>query len=97
MLFTWFGKSDRPVPTIRAPAAFASSGMISGVGFAIAKMIGSAAIARTMSGVSAPAALTPMNTSAPRITSASGPDSRSGFVIRAISSFMAFIRAGRPS
>ena len=33
-LFTWFAKSLRPVATMRAPAAFASSGSISGSGFA---------------------------------------------------------------
>lgn len=36
-LFTWLGKSERPVPTTFAPAAFATSGMISGTGLAIAK------------------------------------------------------------
>ncbi len=29
-LLTWFGKSERPVPTTFAPAAFATSGIISG-------------------------------------------------------------------
>jgi len=40
-LFNWFGKSDLPVAMIFAQACFASSGIISGVGFAIAKIIGS--------------------------------------------------------
>ena len=48
-LFTWFGKSERPVETTAAPAAFASSGKISGVGLAHAKMIGSLAMLRTIS------------------------------------------------
>src|SRR3989338_8772465 len=39
-LFIWFGKSLLPVPTTAAPASFASSGMISGMGFAIANIIG---------------------------------------------------------
>mgnify|MGYP003103165612 CR=1 FL=1 len=38
-LLIWFGKSERPVPTTAAPAARASSGMISGVGFAIGNTI----------------------------------------------------------
>ena len=46
--------------TTAAPAAFASSGKISGVGFAQAKMIGSFAIVRTISGVSVPGAETPI-------------------------------------
>ena len=50
-------------------AARASSGRISGSGFAIAKMMGAGAMSRTMSGRSAPAADRPRNTSAP--TSAS--------------------------
>ena len=37
-------QSERPVPTTLAPAAIASSGKISGVGFAQAKIIGSFAI-----------------------------------------------------
>ena len=51
----------------------ASSGMISGVGFAQAKIMASRFIVRIMSCVSTPGADTPMNTSAPRITSASFP------------------------
>ena len=50
--------------------AFASSGRISGSGFASARMIGLAAIDTTMSAVTAPAAEQPSSTSAPCITSA---------------------------
>ena len=66
-LFIWLGKSLRPVPTIAAPASFARSGIISGTGFAIASIIRSGAIERTISGVTHPGAETPINTSAPRI------------------------------
>ena len=59
-LFTWFGKSLRPVDTTAAPPAFASSGKISGVGFAHAKIIASFAIVCTISLVSVPGADTPM-------------------------------------
>ena len=51
-------------------ARCASSGVISGSGFAIAKMIGSGAIAFTMSEVSAPLAERPKKMSAPSIASA---------------------------
>ena len=61
-LLTWFGKSLRPVDTTAAPAAFASSGKISGVGFAHAKMIASFAIVATISLVRTPGADTPTNT-----------------------------------
>jgi len=37
LLLIWLGKSLRPVPTMRAPASFASQGQISGMGFAQAK------------------------------------------------------------
>ena len=47
------GKSERPVPTMRAPPAFASSGMISGVGFAIGNTIASFAIFDTISAAKA--------------------------------------------
>lgn len=40
-LFTWLGKSERPVPTTLAPAALATSGIISGTGLAIANIIAS--------------------------------------------------------
>jgi len=48
-----------------------SSGVISGSGLAIAKMIGFGAIERTMSGVSAPLAETPKKMSAPFMASSS--------------------------
>ncbi len=43
-MFTWFGKSLRPVATTRAPASIASQGHISGIGFAHAKTMASSAI-----------------------------------------------------
>ncbi len=52
-------------------AAFASSGRISGSGFAIARMIGRSAIRFTISGVSTPGPERPRNTSHPAITSSS--------------------------
>ena len=76
--------------TTAAPAAFASSGKISGTGFAHAKMIGSFAIVRTISCVSVPGADTPMKMSAPLITSARVPFSLLKFVILAISSLIGF-------
>ena len=54
-----------------ARAARASSGVISGSGFAMAKMIGFGAIRRTMSWVSVPFCDRPKNTSAPSIASIS--------------------------
>ena len=51
--------------------ARASSGVISGSGLAIAKMMGRSAMLRTMSGVSAPRTDKPKNTSAPATASAS--------------------------
>lgn len=39
-LLTWLGKSERPVAMILAPASFARSGIISGIGFERAKIIG---------------------------------------------------------
>ena len=50
--------------------ARASSGVISGSGLAIAKMIGRSAIALTIAWVTAPLADRPKNTSAPSIASA---------------------------
>ena len=52
-------------------AAFASSGMISGVGLAIARMIGCVPIALTISAVSTPGPDSPRKMSAPGIASAS--------------------------
>ena len=56
-----------------APPAFASSGKISGVGFAHAKMMASLFIVLTISVVTAPGAETPINTSAPTSISARDP------------------------
>jgi hypothetical protein len=95
-LLTWFGKSERPVPTTLAPAALATSGTISGVGLAMAMMMGSFAMDFTISGVTQSATETPMKTSAPRRTSASVPASCCGFVTVAISSLYGFMPSGRP-
>ena len=51
--------------------AATSAGVISGSGFAIAKMIGLGAMAATISPVTVPADDTPTNASAPRSASAS--------------------------
>ena len=72
-LLIWFGKSLLPVPTTNAPASFARSGIISGVGFAIAKMNGFSFMDFTISGVTRFGFETPINTSAPFIASASPP------------------------
>ena len=95
-LLIWLGKSERPVAATAAPAASASSGMISGTGLAQAKTIGSAAIVRTMSWVSTPGAETPTKTSAPRTASASVPVTPSRLVHVAISAFSG-LRPSRPS
>ena len=84
-LLIWFGKSLLPVPTTAAPAFLARSGIISGVGLAIAKRIGSFAIEATISSLTQPAAEIPRNTSAPFIASASVPVICSRLVISAIS------------
>ena len=57
--------------TASGRTASASSGMISGVGLAIARMIGSRAMPFTISGLSTPPADRPRKMSAPAITSAS--------------------------
>ena len=49
-LFTWLGKSLRPVATILAPASFASHGQISGTGLAQANTIASFAMVLIHSG-----------------------------------------------
>ena len=72
-LLIWLGKSLLPVPTTTAPAFFASSGMISGVGFAIAMTIAPLFIEETISGVTSPGPLTPIKISAPFMASASVP------------------------
>ncbi len=62
----------RPVATIASlRTACTSSGRISGVGLASAKMTGLARIVATISGLSTPAAERPRKMSAPFITSAS--------------------------
>ena len=71
-LFTWLGKSERPVPMIRSGrTAKASSGMISGHGLAMASTTGSRAIRRIISGVKAPLAESPIRMSAPSHSSSS--------------------------
>ena len=72
-LLTWLGRSLLPVPTIAAPPLYASSGIISGVGLAHANMMASLAIVATSAAVNIPAALTPINTSAPLIASVKVP------------------------
>ncbi len=69
-----------------------SSGVISGSGLAMAKMIGLSAIERTMSAVSAPFTDRPKKTSAPSIASASVR----ALVSTAWSSFHSFIPSLRP-
>ena len=76
--------------TTFAPPALASSGKISGVGLAQAKMMASFAMVFTISVVTMPGADTPMNTSAPTRASASVPAFRSRFVTWAISSLIQF-------
>ena len=61
------------------------SGIISGVGLAIAKRIGSLAIDLTISSLTQPAAEIPRNTSAPFIASESEPSRWERLVISAIS------------
>ena len=77
--------------TILAPASRASFGSISGLGFAIAKTIGSAFIERTISCESTSFALTPMNASAPFIASARVPFTPLGLV-RFASAFCAKLK-----
>ena len=86
-LFTWLGKSERPVATILAPASFASHGQISGIGFAHAKTIASSFIVsmslpETTSG---PGLDIANSASAPLIASPSPPVRPSRFVLRAMS------------
>ena len=63
-LFTWFGKSLLQVATINAPHFFASSGIISGIGFDKAKTIGFSAISFMSSAVIKFGFETHINTSA---------------------------------
>ncbi len=77
-LLTWLGKSERPVAIIASSrTAFTSSGIISGVGFASAKMIGLADIFATISPVTNPPFESPRKTSAPTNASARVPSSAS--------------------
>ena len=85
----WFGKSERPVPTTAAPPARASSGMISGVGLAMAKTI-PLFMVETISLVTSPGRDTPMNASAPFNASASLPCSCAKLLTWEISSCPAF-------
>ena len=80
-----------------APACFASSGIISGSGFDIAKIIGCGAICLTASCLRMPGPLNPMNTSASRNTSASEPCVLFGFVILDNSSLWGFMFSVLPS
>ena len=95
-LLIWLGKSLRPVEITLAPPALASSGKISGMGLAQAKMMASLFMVRTISVLTVPGADTPMNTSAPTSISAREPDLRLRFVTRAISSLIQF-RPSRPA
>ena len=90
------GKSERPVETTAAPAAFASSGKISGIGLAHAKIIASLFMLSTISLVRRPGAETPINISAPFITSARLPFSIFLLVFVAISSLIQFMPSARP-
>ncbi len=72
-MFTWLGKSLRPVPTTLAPAALAASGMISGTGLAMAKRMESLFMEATICGVTMPGAETPTKMSAPFMASAREP------------------------
>ena len=79
---------------IAAPAAFASSGKISGVGLARAKTSGFAFMLRIISWFTAPATDNPMKRSRPCIASASDPASYPALVIAAISFLIQFIPFG---
>ena len=83
-LLTWLGKSLRPVPTTRAPAFFARSGMISGTGFAMANRMASLFMEATISSVTMPGAETPTKISAPFMASAREPVSFFGLVTSVI-------------
>lgn len=89
-------KSDLPVATINAPASLASSGIISGVGFANAKINGLGAIDFTISYDNAPATDTPTNILAPLIISFKLPSSLLWFVIAANLFLYWFIFLGLP-
>ena len=76
-----------------APAALASSGSISGTGFAMGKTTASFAMDRIMSWDTIWGALTPTNTSAPLRASAKVPLNRSGLVMAVIWAWAGFISA----
>ena len=69
----------------------ASSGITSGVGFAIAKTIASSAIFPRSSASMIPGPETPMNRSQPSITSAGAPWSLSGFEFSAYQRLISLI------
>lgn len=70
-MFTWFGKSDRPVAMIRSGRVLtATAYRISGSELARAKTIGFSAIARSIAGVTQFPTDRPKKTSAPRKASA---------------------------
>jgi hypothetical protein len=92
-LFTWLGKSERPVQIIASGrASRAASGMISGAGLASARISGRGPIRFTMSGFRTFAAETPRKTSAPSMIS---PRERA-LVSCAKALFHRSIDAGRP-
>src|SRR6266700_949751 len=86
-LFTWFGKSERPVATIFAPASFASQGQISGIGLAQAKTMESVFMLSTRSADTTPGPGVDIanSASAPLIAFSNPPVLPSRFVLRAIS------------
>ena len=82
-MFTWLGKSERPVATTAAPAPLASQGQISGTGLAHAKTMGSLPIFSTHSGnkISGPGRDKAMTTSASFIASGMPPSRPSLLVV----------------
>ena len=86
-LLIWLGKSDLPVPTIRTPAAFASHGQSSGVGFAMKNPTASRFIPWSHSGaiVPGPGRVNEMTTSAPARASGIPPRIRPALVLLSIS------------
>ena len=78
--------------TTRAPPAFASSGIISGTGLAMANTIESGAMVEIMADVAIPGADTPTKISLSLIIVSSGPRSWRGLVTAAISCWAGFIK-----
>jgi len=74
----------------------ASSGMISGVGLAIANTIASRCMAPRSSTFTTPGPLRPMNTSAPTIASRTVPRMLSALVCSANHVFIGFMFSVRP-